>query len=135
MTRIKVPLTQVDVDTSGQSPAGLEVLQPADGQEPPRSADSDRAAASELRRVDGLAHNPPVQLTSFVGRDAEMTQVRALLAESRLVTLTGAGGVGKTRLALQVAAGVLAEFPAGVWLVDLAPLTDPALVPATVAIR
>jgi len=133
VTRIKVPVAQVDVDTSGQSPAGLEVLQPADGQGPPGSAGGDRVAASELRPVDGLAHNLPVQLTSFVGRDAEMTQVRALLAESRLVTLTGAGGVGKTRLALQVVAGVLAEFPAGVWLVDLAPLTDPALVPVTVA--
>jgi predicted ATPase len=74
-----------------------------------------------------------VQLTSFIGRDAEMTQVRALLADSRLVTLTGAGGVGKTRLALQVAGSVLTEFSAGVWLADLAPLTDPALVPVTVA--
>jgi predicted ATPase len=70
----------------------------------------------------------PVQLTSFIGRDAEMTQVRALLAESRLVTLTGAGGVGKTRLALQVAASVLGEFPAGIWLVELASLTDPGLI-------
>jgi predicted ATPase/class 3 adenylate cyclase/DNA-binding CsgD family transcriptional regulator len=75
----------------------------------------------------------PVQLTSFVGRDAEVTQLRDLLAENRVVTLTGAGGVGKTRLAIQVAAGMAGEFGDGVWSVDLAPLTDPELVPLTVA--
>jgi len=79
------------------------------------------------------AANLPVQLTSFIGRDAEMTQVRALLQDNRLVTLTGAGGVGKTRLALQVAAEVLTWFPAGVWHVDLAPLTDAAVVAVAVA--
>ena len=91
------------------------------------------ATATALRSPDDVAHNLPVQLTSFIGRDAEMMQVRALLAGSRLVTLTGAGGVGKTRLALQIAAGLLAEFPAGVWQVDLAPLTDATLVAVTVA--
>jgi len=80
-----------------------------------------------LRSLDAFAHNLPVQLTSFIGRDAEMAQVRALLQDNRLVTLTGAGGVGKTRLALQVAAEVLTWFPAGVWQVDLAPLTDAAV--------
>jgi transcriptional regulator with XRE-family HTH domain len=79
------------------------------------------------------AHNLPVQLTSFIGRVAELGEVRALLTDNRLVTLTGAGGAGKTRLALQVAAGMLTEFPAGVWQVDLAPLTDPALVSVAVA--
>ena len=74
-----------------------------------------------------------MQLTSFVGRDAELTQVRELLAENRLVTLTGAGGVGKTRLAIQVAAQLAGEFGDGVWYVDLAPITDPELVPVTVA--
>ena len=91
------------------------------------------ASATALRSPDDVAQILPVQLTSFIGRDAEMMQVRALLAGSRLVTLTGAGGVGKTRLALQIAAGVLAEFPAGVWQVDLAPLTDATLVAVTVA--
>src|SRR5215472_12665529 len=86
-----------------------------------------------LRSLDAFAHNLPVQLTSFIGRDAEMTQVRALLQDNRLVTLTGAGGVGKTRLALQVAAEVLTSFPAGVWHVDLAPLTDGAVVAVAVA--
>jgi len=86
-----------------------------------------------LRTLDAFAHNLPVQLTSFIGRDAEMAEVRRHLAGSRLVTLTGAGGAGKTRLALQVAAGLLTGFPAGVWLADLAPLTDAELVPVAVA--
>jgi AAA domain len=91
------------------------------------------ATVTALRSLDAFAHNLPVQLTSFIGRDAEMAQVRALLRDNRLVTLTGAGGVGKTRLALQVAAQVLAWFPAGVWHVDLAPLTDAAVVAVAVA--
>jgi predicted ATPase/class 3 adenylate cyclase/DNA-binding CsgD family transcriptional regulator len=78
-------------------------------------------------------HNLPVQLTSFVGREAQMHEVRQLLADNRLVTLTGAGGVGKTRLAIQVAAELAGEFGGGVWCVDLAPITDPDLVPVTVA--
>jgi predicted ATPase len=85
------------------------------------------------RPADACAHNLPVQLTSFIGRAAETARVRDLLAQDRLVTLTGAGGVGKTRLALQVAAGMLSEFPAGAWLVGLAALADPALVPVVAA--
>ena len=79
------------------------------------------------------ASNLPVQLTSFVGREAELTQLRELLAENRLVTLTGAGGAGKTRLAVQVAAQLADEFSDGAWYVDLAPITDPELVSVTVA--
>jgi predicted ATPase/class 3 adenylate cyclase len=79
------------------------------------------------------AHNLAVQLTSFVGREAELTQVRELLAGDRLVTLTGPGGVGKTRLAGQIAAQLADEFDDGVWYVDLAPITDPDLVPVTAA--
>jgi predicted ATPase/class 3 adenylate cyclase/DNA-binding CsgD family transcriptional regulator len=75
----------------------------------------------------------PVQLTSFVGRDAELTQLRELLGEHRLVTLTGAGGVGKTRLAIQIAAQIAGQFADGVWYVDLAPITAPELVPIAVA--
>ena len=75
----------------------------------------------------------PVQLTSFVGRDAELTQVRGLLSENRLLTLTGAGGAGKTRLAVQLAGQLTGEFSDGVWYVDLAPITDAELVPLTVA--
>ena len=67
-----------------------------------------------------------------MGREAEIDDVRQILADHRLVTLTGAGGVGKTRLALQVAAEIAGGYPDGVWFVDLAPLTDPDLVPAAV---
>ena len=75
----------------------------------------------------------PTQLTSFVGRQAELAQVRELLADNRLVTLTGAGGVGKTRTAIEVAGLLAGEFSDGVWYVDLAPITDPELVPVTAA--
>ena len=74
-----------------------------------------------------------VPLTSFVGRECELADVQHLLATSRLVTLTGAGGCGKTRLAIQIAQTVSETFADGVWWVDLAPLRDPALVPQLVA--
>ena len=79
------------------------------------------------------AHNLPAQLTSFVGRQTEIDELRELLAGNRLVTLTGAGGVGKTRLAVQVAAEMAGEFGDGVWYVDLAPITAAEVVPVTVA--
>jgi predicted ATPase len=86
-----------------------------------------------LRALDVTAHNLPVQLTSFVGRESELQEARRLLAATRLLTLTGPGGTGKTRLSLQVAAEVLDQFPDGAWLVELAPLADPVLVPAALA--
>jgi predicted ATPase/class 3 adenylate cyclase len=86
-----------------------------------------------LRTLDSRPGNLPVQLTSFVGRERDLAEVRGLLETSHLLTLTGVGGTGKTRLALQVAAGVLDFYPGGVWLVELAPLADPALVPQVVA--
>jgi len=87
-----------------------------------------------LRVTKSVAvHNLPSQFTSFVGRRAQLTDVRTLLAENRLVTLTGAGGAGKTRLAVEVTAQVLGEFPDGVWFIDLAPITNPIAVPLTVA--
>ncbi len=79
------------------------------------------------------ASNLPVQLTSFVGRDAQLTQLRAMLAKNRLVTLTGAGGSGKTRLAVEVAGQLAAGFGHRVWYADLAPITDPEVVPVAVA--
>jgi predicted ATPase/class 3 adenylate cyclase/DNA-binding CsgD family transcriptional regulator len=79
------------------------------------------------------AHNLPSQFTSFVGRGPLMAEVRKLLAHSRLVTLTGAGGIGKTRLAVEVANLLAAEYAEGVWYVDLAPITDPAVAPLAVA--
>jgi non-specific serine/threonine protein kinase len=77
-------------------------------------------------------HNLPRELTSFVGHQEDIARVADLLATTRLLTLTGTGGVGKSRLALQVATGQLDRFPDGVWLVELAPLADPALVPDAV---
>jgi predicted ATPase/DNA-binding CsgD family transcriptional regulator len=78
-------------------------------------------------------NNLPLQLTSFIGRQREIAEVKRLLTTTRLLTLTGAGGCGKTRLALHVAADVLNAYPDGVWLVELAALADPALVPRTAA--
>ena len=75
----------------------------------------------------------PAELTSFVGRRRELTETRRLLASSRLLTLTGVGGVGKTRLAMRMAAEVRRTFPDGVWFVELAALRDPQLLPHTVA--
>lgn len=81
-----------------------------------------------LRSLDSYKHNLPVQLTSFVGRAREIDEVNQLLALYHLVTLTGTGGSGKTRLALQVAGEAVDGYEAGVWLVDLATVTDPATV-------
>ncbi|WP_204807064.1 LuxR family transcriptional regulator [Mycobacterium riyadhense] len=81
---------------------------------------------------EALAHGLPVHLTRFVGRGAQISEVHQLLTENRLVTLTGPGGVGKTRLSAQLAAQLAGEF-GGAWFVDLAPITDPDLVPITVA--
>jgi predicted ATPase len=109
-----------------------------------------------LASLNTIPNNLPAQLTSFVGREKEITEVKRLLAAwsdshivassdpqpmlrptdqvtTRLLTLTGSGGAGKTRLSLQVAAEVLDVFKDGVWFVELAPLSDPALVPQTVA--
>ena len=80
-----------------------------------------------------VSNNLPVQLTSFVGRQAEIASLCEALARNRLVTLTGAGGVGKTRLAVQVAVAMAGEFGDGVWYVDLAPITAAEVVPVTVA--
>jgi predicted ATPase len=77
--------------------------------------------------------NLPVQLTSFIGREREIADVKRLLYSSHLITLTGANGTGKTRLAIQIANSVSESFADGVWLVDLAPLREPALVPQLTA--
>ena len=79
--------------------------------------------------------NLPRPLTTFIGREREVAEVKRLLTStsSRLITLTGTGGCGKTRLALQVGQTVRPDFPQGVWLIELAPVADPALVPQTVA--
>jgi hypothetical protein len=86
-----------------------------------------------LRSVDDFPGNLPQPLTSLVGREPVVAQVAELLRTRRLVTLTGVGGVGKSRLALEVGAELAAEFPDGVWVVELASVGDPASVPAAVA--
>ena len=79
------------------------------------------------------SHNLPAQLTTFVGRQAEMAEVRQSLNDNRLMTLTGAGGSGKTRLAIEIAAQLTTNFGDGVWYADLSPITNPDVVPVTVA--
>jgi predicted ATPase/class 3 adenylate cyclase len=86
-----------------------------------------------LRSLNSLPNNLPLQLTSFVGRERQIAETSRLLGTSRLLTLIGPGGTGKTRLSLQVAAEVMEDFPAGAWWVELAPLTDPELVTQAVA--
>ena len=86
-----------------------------------------------LKTLDTLLNNLPAQLTSFVGREKEIAEIKEILQHARLVTLTGMGGSGKTRLSVQVAADLLEDFSAGVWFVEFAPLTDPELIPSSVA--
>ena len=78
-------------------------------------------------------NNLPLQTTSFIGRERELDEIKAHLSTTRLLSLIGMGGLGKTRLSLQVAAEAMAEFPDGVWFLDLAPLRDPALVASEAA--
>src|ERR1700686_2981218 len=86
-----------------------------------------------MHRMEGQT-NLPHSLTSFVGRKREVRQVRALLADARLVTLTGSGGTGKTRLALEATRGLVDRFADGVWLVELAPLTEARLIQPALAL-
>lgn len=94
-------------------------------------------ALQPIAEAKPTPHNLPIQLTSFIGREKEITEIKRFLTKSegsvRLLTLTGPGGCGKTRLAMQAASGLLDDFREGVWLIEFAPLADPALVPQTVA--
>jgi predicted ATPase/class 3 adenylate cyclase/DNA-binding CsgD family transcriptional regulator len=83
--------------------------------------------------TNGAVHNLPSQFTNFIGRGPQLTEVRKLLTKGRLATLTGAGGCGKTRLAIESSARMASEYSDGVWYVDLAPIADPDLVPVTAA--
>ncbi|WP_244366314.1 ATP-binding protein [Micromonospora echinofusca] len=85
------------------------------------------------RTAESSPHNLPSQVTSFVGRQAERTELRNLVAQHRLVTVLGAGGAGKTRLAVELAAGLVESYPDGIWFVDIATVTDPGLVAFAVA--
>ncbi|HXW44887.1 MAG TPA: LuxR C-terminal-related transcriptional regulator [Streptosporangiaceae bacterium] len=91
------------------------------------------AAFPPLRSLDAYRHNLPVELSSFVPRDAELAELTALISDVRLVTLTGSGGCGKTRLALHAAASRIGTHADGVWLAEFASLRDPAQIAASVA--
>jgi predicted ATPase/class 3 adenylate cyclase len=86
-----------------------------------------------LKSLDTLPNNLPIQRTTLVGREQDVAVVKELVGNHRLLTLFGAGGVGKTRLALQVGAELLDQYPDGVWFVDFAPITDPELVSSVIA--
>ena len=86
-----------------------------------------------MQSLAAIPNNLPIQVTSFIGRERELSELQSLLPTTRLLTLTGSGGTGKTRLSLQVAAEVLDGFPDDVWFIELAPLSDPALLPLTIA--
>jgi len=92
--------------------------------EPVDARDVGSATVATLHAVASVPHNLPAQLSSFIGRERELTDITAELARTRILTLTGAGGCGKSRLAAQVASIALDESPDGVWWIELAALTD-----------
>jgi predicted ATPase len=94
-----------------------------------------QARLGELPETGKLVtpNNLPASITTFIGREKEQAEILRLIGTHRLVTLTGSGGVGKTRISLKVGGQILDEYPGGVWLVELAPLSDPELLPQTVA--
>lgn len=92
-----------------------------------------RSRFPAVKSIGARPHNLPIQLTSFVGRERELSDLRSLLAKWRLVTLVGEGGIGKTRLALQAAADMIDDFEDGIFFVDLAALREPELVPWAIA--
>ena len=96
-------------------------------------ADGLRPEFPVLRSTDRFAGNLPQQLSSFVGREDLVTEIAQLLQSDRLVTLSGVGGVGKTRLALEVGAELAGEFPEGVWMIELAQIGEPSTVTAAIA--
>ena len=86
-----------------------------------------------LRALDVFPNNLPLQLTSFIGRERELGEIQQMLASTRLLTLTGPGGTGKTRLSLQIGEKLLSSFADGIWIAELASLTDPSSLPQTIA--
>jgi predicted ATPase/class 3 adenylate cyclase len=86
-----------------------------------------------LRSLKATPNNLPQQISTFVGRQRELTEARGLLAGARLLTVVGVGGIGKTRISLQIADDAQDTYPDGVWWVELAPIVDPELVPKTIA--
>ena len=86
-----------------------------------------------LRSLETTPNNLPQQMTSFIGRERELAEARALLGSARLVTIVGPGGIGKTRMSLQIATDVLDAYPDGVWFIEFASIVDPGLVPKAIA--
>jgi predicted ATPase len=117
----------------GSELVDLGVHRLRDLSEPVRVYQVGAGVFSSLRSLENFPGNLPLQSSSFVGREKELARVAKALEESRLVTLTGVGGVGKTRLALQTAADVLPRFPDGAWLCELDAVRDPELVAQMVA--
>ena len=103
-----------------KSPLRLRTVKPAEAEPAPRTP------------PERPPNNLPLELSSFVGRERELAEVKRLLEDNRLLTLTGSGGCGKTRLVMAAATDLLEGFEEGVWLVELAPLADPSLVPQAV---
>jgi predicted ATPase/DNA-binding SARP family transcriptional activator len=126
---------ELEDDPDPQTARLYQALLRGDAELAPRDQDASPPPprAARPRPAERARHNLPIALTSFVGRDRELTEVARLLDRNRLLTLTGAGGSGKTRLALEAARARVADFPDGVWLVELAGLAEPALVPAATA--
>src|SRR5918992_674856 len=114
--------------------AGENAISPELPQSPRRLREVESVEAEPTPRIpERPPNNLPLELSSFVGRQKELTEVKRLLENNRLLTLTGSGGCGKTRLALAVADDPAERFWDGVWLVELSPLADPSLVPQAVA--
>ena len=90
-------------------------------------------SAPVAAEIPAATNNLPQQLTSLIGREADLAEIKTRLSDHRLVTLAGAGGVGKTRLSIEAGRGLLDRFPDGIWLAELAPLKDPQLVTSIIA--
>jgi non-specific serine/threonine protein kinase len=138
------PMTRINADVPSELERLVDTCLEKDVERRHQSARELLIALRDLRRqmdADSVStgfgaarrHNLPAQLTSFVGRSREIAEIRRLLPTTRLLTLTGAGGCGKTRLALQTASELVDRFRDGVWVVDLGPLSEPNLITHTVA--
>src|SRR5579884_2826648 len=113
--------------------SGETTSRPLEAEESARVPAGPGSRTGRYRPSEVIPTNLQMPLTSFIGRERELQQIEASMQQTRLLTLTGPGGAGKTRLALQVAAHLQPRFPDGAWMVDLAPLTDASLVAQAVA--
>ena len=129
-TRLSELVAVVQHLLEGGAAAPATTATPATPATPPMPHAQSAVPAASL---DAPRHNLPVQLTPLIGRDEELAAIAALLERSHLVTLTGSGGIGKTRLALHVATDLLDRFADGAWLVELGPISDASLVATAVA--